>query len=103
VLLKIKISAKEYRFKFVTMIIREYLYLIGYISALFVICCIIYFIIRYCCKTNKNSTMNNRVYIQQHPQSVFNSAPVSYRYISQQQMDTGQPSAPISPSAPTLY
>lgn len=82
------------------MIIREYLHIIGYIAALFVICCIIYFIIRYCCKTNKNSTMNNRVYIQQHPQPIFNPVPPPYHYISQQQIDTIQPSAPI---APPLY
>ena len=79
------------------MIIREYLHIIGYLSALFVICCVIYLIIRYCCNTNKNSRMNNRVYIQQHPQSFYNDAPPSYRYISQQQIDT------VQPSAPTLY
>jgi len=80
------------------MIIREYLHIIGYISAIFVIGCIIYFIIRCCCQTN------NRVYIQQQPQSIYNPPPPSYQYISQRQQHQNviQPSAPISPSAPVF-
>jgi hypothetical protein len=78
------------------MIIREYLHIIGYISALFVIGCVIYFIIRYCCQTNKNTTRNNRVYIQQQPGPSYNPMPPSYQYISQQQQrEAMQPSAPV--------
>jgi hypothetical protein len=71
------------------MIIRDYLHIIGYISALFVICCIIYFIVRHCCKTNTNTTRNNRIYIQQQPQSVYNPMPPPYQHIN-----NVQPSAP---------